>query len=211
MWFGAWDLFIAMPHFPASLQNLINEFTLLPGVGRKTAERYVFFLLKQPKRDLESLANAITTLHNNMFVCPDCGNFTEKNAKCGICSSPHRDHTTICVIEETHDLNIIESTHDYNGVYHVLGGTLNPIDGITEDKLSIQKLINRITAENITEVILALNPDMPGEATMLYLKKLLQQFPVKVTRLARGLPMGSDLEYADEVTVSNALRGRKEI
>jgi recombination protein RecR len=200
-----------MLNFPQTIQNLIEEFTKLSGVGRKTAERYVFYLLKQHKDQLESFAQSLTQLQNSIFLCPECANFSESSGLCPICTSTNRDKATICIVEESHDLNVIESTNEYNGLYHVLGGTLNPIDGITEEKLNVKKLVERIANNGIQEAIIALNPDMPGEATTIFLRKLLQPYKIKITRLARGLPMGSDLEYADEVTVSNALKGRKEI
>jgi len=213
-----------MSNFPPSLQNLIDSFSHLPGVGPKTALRFVFYLLKQPKIDVEKFAAALGTLKNQIAVCQVCQNFSEKNP-CSICGDSRRDHGTICVVAEHQDLPVIENTGDFHGTYHVLGGVLDPLHGVTPDQLKIKELVARIKksspganpplAENgaIKEIILALNPDLEGETTMLYLMKLIKSFnkQIKITRLARGLPMGSDLEYADEVTVSDALKGRKEI
>lgn len=200
-----------MSRFPLPIQNLINEFAKLPGIGRKTAERFVFYLMRQPKIEIESLQHAIANLQQNIHQCLQCGNLSEKENLCPICSNANRDAKILCVVEQIHDLNVIEETHEYHGLYHVLGGVINPIEGITEDQLNVKKLLERIKKNGIKEVILAFNPDMQGEATIIYLKNLLSRYPITTTRLARGLPMGSDIEYADEVTLSNALKGRKEI
>jgi len=213
-----------MSKFPPSLQNLIDHFSRLPGVGPKTALRFVFYLLKQPKEEVAKFAAAIGVMENQIATCNVCQNFSEKNP-CPICADSRRDHGTICVVAEHQDLPVIENTNEYHGTYHVLGGVLDPLHGVTPDQLKIKELVARLKnsppkadpplAENgaIKELILALNPDLEGETTMLYLTKLVKSFgkPIKITRLARGLPMGSDLEYADEVTVSDALKGRKEI
>ncbi len=199
-----------MARFPSQLNNLIEDFAKLPGIGRKTAERFVFYLIKQPKSEITSFIQSLTELQNNTHTCSQCHNLTEQEGLCPICRNSSRDQKQICVVEEIHDLNVLEETNEYHGVYHVLGGTINPIDGVTEQHLNVRKLIERIQQNNITEVILALNPDMQGEATMLYLKKLLLPTNVKITRLAKGLPMGSDIEYADEVTLANAIKGRRE-
>ena len=186
----------------------------MPGVGPKTALRFVFYLLKQPKEEVAKFAAALGAVGNDISTCQICQNFSEKNP-CPICADPRRDHGTICVIAGHQDLPVIENTGDHHGTYHVLGGVLDPLHGVTPDQLKIKELVARIKNGNgaIKEIILALNPDLEGETTMLYLTKLIKSFgkPIKITRLARGLPMGSDLEYADEVTVSDALKGRKEI
>lgn len=200
-----------MSSFPRAIQNLINEFSKLPGIGRKTAERFVFFLMKKPKSDIEQLRQALLDLQNNLHQCYECGNLSEKENLCPICSNQNRDHQILCVVEQIHDLNVIEETREYHGLYHVLGGVINPIEGITEDQLNIKKLLGRIETNGIKEIILAFNPDMQGEATIIFLKKLLSKYNLKITRLARGLPMGSDIEYADEVTLASALKGRREI
>jgi len=203
-----------MSKFPPALQNLIDYFSRLPGVGPKTALRFVFYLLKQPKEEVAKFAATIGAVKNQIATCQVCQNFSEKNP-CPICADSRRDHSIICVVAEHQDLPVIENTNEYRGTYHVLGGVLDPLHGITPDQLKIKELVARIQNSNgkIIEIILALNPDLEGETTMLYLMKLIKSFgkPIKITRLARGLPMGSDLEYADEVTVSDALKGRKEI
>lgn len=203
-----------MPTIPEPLKNLVDHFSRLPGVGPKTALRFVFYLLKQPKNEVEKFAAILGAIKNQMATCGICQNFSEKNP-CAICGDSRRDHGTICVVAEHQDLPVIENTGVHNGTYHVLGGVLDPLHGITPDQLKIKALVGRIQNANgkIKEIILALNPDLEGETTMLYLTKLIKSFGknIKITRLARGLPMGSDLEYADEVTVSDALKGRKEI
>jgi recombination protein RecR len=203
-----------MSKFPPVLQNLIDCFSRLPGVGPKTALRFVFYLLKQPKEEAAKFSAALGALKNAVSTCNVCQNFSEKNP-CPICADSRRDHSSVCVVAEHQDLPVIENTNDFHGTYHVLGGVLDPLHGITPDQLKIRELVERIKNSNsaIKEIILALNPDLEGETTMLYLTKLIKSFgkPIKITRLARGLPMGSDIEYADEVTVSDALKGRKEI
>lgn len=200
-----------MAKFPYVIENLINQFSQLPGVGRKTAERYVFYLLKQPKIVMKKLSQDLDALQANINFCHQCGNFSENSSLCNICSDTKRDQNSLCVVEEIHDLNVIESTNQFNGLYHVLGGTINPMEGITGEKLNVKTLLQRVKNNNVKEMIFAFNPDMTGEATIIYLKKLLQPYKIKTTRLARGLPMGSDLEYADEVTLSSALNNRKEL
>ena len=203
-----------MSKFPPALQNLIDHFSRLPGVGPKTALRFVFYLLKQPKEEVTKFAAALGVIKDNIATCQVCQNFSEKNP-CPICADSRRDHSSICVVAEHQDLPVIENTGEHHGTYHVLGGVLDPLHGVTPDQLKIKELVARIQNANgkIREIILALNPDLEGETTMLYLTKLIKSFgkSIKITRLARGLPMGSDLEYADEVTVSDALKGRKEI
>lgn len=203
-----------MSNFPSPIQNLIDHFSRLPGVGPKTALRFVFYLLKQPKEEVEKFATALGVIKSSISTCSICQNFSEKDP-CPICSNPKRDQSTICIVAEHQDLPVIENTGEYHGTYHVLGGVLDTLHGITPEQLKIKELINRIKISDgkIREIILALNPDLEGETTMLYLTKLIKSFnkSIKVTRLARGLPMGSDLEYADEITVSDALKGRKEI
>lgn len=203
-----------MSNFPPLIKNLVDHFSRLPGVGPKTALRFVFYLLKQPKADVEKFSAALGVLKNQIAVCQICQNFSERNP-CSICADSRRDHGIICVVAEHQDLPVIENTGEHQGTYHVLGGVLDPLHGVTPDQLKIKELVTRIQNSNgkIKEIILALNPDLEGETTMLYLTKLIKSFgkQIKITRLARGLPMGSDLEYADEVTVSDALKGRKEI
>lgn len=197
--------------FPNAIQNLINQFSKLPGIGPKTAERFVFYLLKRPREEVAGFISALRTINEQVIrQCPTCQNFMESNY-CPICSNPRRDQTVICVVAEPQNVMIIEKTGDFNGLYHILGGVLNPSEGTTPDQLKIKELIERLKKNNIKEIILALNPDIPGESTSLFLANLLKHHQIKITRLARGLPMGSELEYADEVTLSNALRGRREM
>jgi recombination protein RecR len=199
-----------MSNFPAPIQNLIENFNRLPGIGRKTAERLVFHLLKTRADERKSFADNLTLLQNVKF-CVVCRNFTQADERCAVCRDPKRDRTQICVVEDQHDLNVLEETREYHGLYHVLGGVLNPLEDQTEKDLNIQKLEERIAAGGVAEIILALNPDIHGEATSIFLKKKLQPRNIKITRLARGLPMGADLEYADEITLANALKGRREL
>lgn len=198
-----------MRKFPEPITNLVAAFSRLPGVGPKTALRYVYYMLKQPKADLHVMARALLELGDKIQTCPTCFTYTER-ALCEQCTDIRRDQTILCVVEEPRDISTIESTNVYNGRYHVLGGTLNPIEGITPEALRIRELVQRIQAGEISEVILALSPTTQGETTILYLTKLLSPH-VPVTRLARGLPMGATLEFADEVTLGDALKGRKKM
>jgi len=200
-----------MPRYPAKIENLINAFCLLPGIGRKTAERFVYFLIKQPTNVIASFAKDLAELHDHRFFCPDCYNFSESEGLCSICSNSTRDRSTICVVEDVQDLLSIENTGIYRGLYHVLGGKIDPIENVFAENLTISKLKERLEKEKAQELILAISPDIQGEATILYLKKLFQNLNIKITLLARGLPMGSDIEYTDEVTLSNALKGRQEL
>jgi recombination protein RecR len=196
-----------MSLYPKNIQNLIEEFSLFPSIGPKTAERFVIYLLKKSPQDLENLANLIKSL-KNLKKCKICNSFSE-NEICQICSDPNRDQNTICVVAEQKDLIAIENTHEYKGLYHILEGVLNPIQNITPEKLKIKELLKKIDGGKIKEVILALNPDLDGETTSLYLIDLLKKYPLKITRLARGLPIGGSLEYIDEITLSNALKRRE--
>jgi len=197
-----------MPRYPRTIENLITSFCQLPGVGRKTAERYVFFLLKQDSESLHSFSQNLFNLRNSNFLCPDCFNFSESGNQCDICANPKRDHSIICVVEEIQDLSVIEGTGEYNGVYHVLHGKLDPIEGMTPEKLRIKDLEKRLFTSQVAEIILALNPDIQGEGTIMYLKNILKDYPIKLSVLARGLAVGSEIEYADDATIANALRGR---
>jgi len=196
--------------YPQSIQNLIDIFSRLPTVGPKTAERYVFYLLKQNSEELQKFAQSIAELKEKIKICEKCFAISETNP-CGICSNSNRDKATICVVSNTRDMISIESTKNYNGVYHVLGGVLNAIEGIKPEELNIKKLLERMQKENIKEIILGLNPTLEGETTSMYLAKTLKLHNIKITRLAKGLPMGSDLEYADEITLTNALKYRNEL
>lgn len=197
---------------PPSIQRLIDHFRALPGVGPKTAARFVMHLLKKSEDEIRAFGHALVDLKQSTRTCGFCCNFTLQNP-CSICSDTRRDSSVICVVSKPQDLLIIENTGEYHGLYHVLHGALNPIEGITPDQLKIKELLARIENRKgqIKEVILALNPDMEGESTAIYLAKLLQKDAPKITRLARGLPMGGDLEYADEITLTAALKGRREV
>jgi len=194
--------------FPENIQNLIEQFSRLPGVGPKTAERYVFHLLKEHKQSSFSLAAAITNLANSITHCATCHMISETNP-CLLCADPRRDSSSLCVVTETHDVNVVENTNLYKGYYHILNGVLDPLHGVTPDKLTFDSLLAKIQKNpNLKEIILALNPDMEGETTMSYLKKILEPMNIRVTRLAQGLPTGADLEYADAHTLSQALKFR---
>lgn len=189
-----------------ALQQLIEEFSRLPGIGRKTAQRLALYLLKQPREDIVRMARTLVNMKDRIRYCSICWNITETDP-CAICASPKRDGNTICVVEEPNDVIAVEKTNDFKGLYHVLGGALSPLDGVGPEDLKVKELLERITG-SVAEVILALNPNVEGEATTIYLTKLLKPLGVKVTRIARGLPVGGDLEFADEATLSRALEGR---
>ena len=195
---------------PSSIQRLIDQLDKLPGIGPKTAQRLTFWLLKRPQEDLEEFATSLKEAKKDLIVCTKCQSITESNP-CPICTDTGRDHTIICVVAESHDLNTFERLKEYTGLYHVLGGVINHLEGIGSEHLTIDILEKRIKDNNVKEIILGLNPDMEGESTAIYLQKLLQPLNIKITRLARGLPSGSDIEYADEITLSSALKNRKEL
>ncbi len=195
-----------MLHTSDSLQQLIDEFSRLPGIGRKSAQRLALFILKLPRDDVIGMANALLNLKEKMKYCSSCWNFTETDP-CEVCSNPRRDPHLICVVEEPSDVLALEKTNDYRGLYHVLGGALSPLDGIGPEDLKVKELLSRIKPDT-EEIILALNPNIEGEATVIYLTRLLKPLGVKVTRLARGIPIGGDLEFTDEATLSRALEGR---
>lgn len=195
---------------PHALARLIQEFTKLPGIGPKTAERLVYHLLKQPKENLSLFAESLNQAKAEVVVCGLCYRFSDQNP-CPICTDKKREHNLICVVAESQNIPVIEKTGAFNGLYHVLGGLISPLEGTTPDKLRINELEARLKANGVKEVILALNPDVDGETTSLYLSQLIKPQGIKVTKLARGLPMGADLEYADEVTLESALIGRREL
>lgn len=200
-----------MAQYPTSIKNLIDQFSRLPGIGPKTAERLVFYLLRQPKEQLEEFGGSLEKIKGKIKTCSKCQNFAESDP-CDICSNSKRSSQVICIVAKPQDVYSLEKIGEYEGVYHVLGGLIDPLEGRTPDKLNIKQLIERLKKDGALEIILALNSDMPGETTILYLTKLLKQFKnIKITRLAQGLPTGSDLEYADEVTLGKALIGRREI
>jgi len=189
-----------------SVEHLAEQFSQLPGIGRKTAHRLALYILKMSRDEVVTLAKALVNVKDKVRYCSICSNITETDP-CGICSNSKRDRSSICVVEEPNDVLAIEKTHGFKGLYHVLGGALSPLDGIGPDDLRVKELLQRMDA-SVEEIILALNPNVEGEATTLYLSKLLKPLSVKVTRIARGLPVGSDLEFADEATLSRALEGR---
>ena len=188
----------------------IEELSKLPGIGKKTAQRLAIFLLKMNDDRLDNLLNSLKDLKTKLFFCSRCFNLSEERY-CEICKSVKRDTSIICVVEEVSDVIAIEKTNEFDGLYHVLGGVLSPLSGITPDSLKIKELLKRFETENIEEVILALNPDTEGEATSLYLAKLIKPLSIKVTRIARGLPIGGDLEFADEATIGRAMINRLSI
>jgi len=200
-----------MQYSSALLEAVITELTRLPGLGRKSAQRIAFHLLRSPEGDAKRLAQAIVDLKARVEDCRICGNVTETQP-CAICADSRRDNTVLCVVEQPMDVLAIERTGEFRGSYHVLKGALSPIDGIGPEQLKLRELIDRVKAGGIAEVIVATNPTAQGEATALYIARLLQGMPgVRVTRIARGVPMGSDLEFSDQVTLARALSGRKEI
>lgn len=195
-----------MKYSSEAVERAIHELSKLPGVGRKSAQRHVFYLLKKSDDEVKALAHALTELKDKVGHCSICFNITEKDP-CYICTSESRDKSIICLVEEANDVIALERTAEFKGLYHVLGGVLSPLDGIGPDDLRIKELLGRITIDT-REIIIATNPNTEGEATALYLSKLIKPLGPKITRIARGIPVGADLEYADEVTLSRALEGR---
>ncbi|HEX6435551.1 MAG TPA: recombination mediator RecR [Candidatus Binatia bacterium] len=206
-----------MSTYPAPLARLVQELSKLPGIGEKTAARLAFHMLKGKKDDVFNLADSIGKLRKEMGLCRICFGFSEvdpqsgETSVCMICRNPERDQRSICVVEEPSDLIAVERSQEFRGLYHVLHGTISPLDGIGPDALRIKELLGRIKSEVVQEIIVATNPTMDGEATALYLSKVIKPLGVAVTRIARGLPMGGDLEYTDAVTLGKALEGRREI
>jgi recombination protein RecR len=198
-----------MKSWAPSLEDLIEELTRLPGIGRKTAQRIAFHLLRRPSAESHRLAEAINRAKESIRTCSLCYGFTEQDP-CPICADADRDPSVICVVEEPSDVLALERAGSYQGLYHVLGGRLSPLDGVTPDSLRMKELTDRVKDGSTTEVIVATNPNAEGEATALYIAKLLKPLGVRLTRIARGLPVGSDLDFADEVTLSRALEGRRE-
>lgn len=192
------------------LAQLIDQFQKLPGIGPKSAQRMAFFMLKMPLSEVEKFATTLVEAKKQIKYCHICFNMSSQ-APCEICSSHKRTKDTICVVAETKDLTAIEKTHEFKGMYHVLQGLISPIDGITPEDLRIKELLQRVADDEVKEVIFAINPSVEGDATTLYLSKLLKPFGVKLTRIAFGLPMGSELEYVDELTLARAMEGRREI
>ncbi|MDD6214414.1 MAG: recombination mediator RecR [Firmicutes bacterium] len=193
------------------IETLIEQFAQLPGIGRKSAERIAFYLLDSMSKDeVEHMSKVISYAKNSVLFCEECQNLTDISP-CPICSSPKRDKSVICVVEEPKDVSAIEKTGQYNGLYHVLHGVISPIDNVSPDDIRIKELLRRLSDETVREVIMATNPTVNGTATAVYIKRLLKPMGIKVTRIAHGIPIGSDLEYADEVTLSKALEGRTEM
>ncbi len=200
-----------MRKFPAPIHNLVAAFSTLPGVGPKTALRYVFALLRQSKSDVEYFSRSLLSLTRDITVCTLCKTYSE-SALCEICRDSRRSTEAICVVAEPRDISTIEATGVYHGRYFVLGGSLNPVEGVTPDVLNIRELMERLEAEPVLqEVILAFSPNVHGETTMLYMSKLIKRLNRKTTRLARGLPLGADLEFADEITLGESMSGRREL
>jgi len=199
-----------MEYFSPALAKLIDQFERLPGIGRKTAQRLAFYMLSQPEARCLEFADALTQAKRTIHYCVDCQNLTSEE-RCPICSSLTRDRATICVVEDPRDLVALERTGEYKGTYHVLHGAISPMDGVGPEDLKIKELLHRLNQNEIKEVIMATNPDVEGEATAMYLSRLIKPMGVKVTRLAYGIPVGAELEYADESTLARAMEGRCEL
>ena len=194
----------------SAIDELITELARLPGIGRKTAQRLTFHLLQQPPEIVGQLAAALVAVAARVRPCRECGNLTE-DQPCAICADPRRDGTVLCVVEDASAVTLVDRATDFKGRYHVLGGRLSPLDGVGPDALRLDRLVNRVREGAVQEVILATNPSMEGEVTATYIQQLLAEHPVRVTRLARGLPMGGDLEYVDGVTLAHALVARQDV
>jgi recombination protein RecR len=196
--------------FPPVLENLIRHLHQLPGIGKKTAQRLAVFILKAPEDTARGLSSAIIHVLDEIHFCRTCFNISEKEF-CQICENPRRDKSTICVVEDIVDIFAIEKSHEYNGLYHVLGGVISPLGGVSPEDLRITELIERVAKPEVSEVILALNPSTEGEATMIYLSKILSEQGKKMTRIASGIPLGSHLEFIDDATIGRAILSRREI
>ena len=199
-----------MQYFPTALQELADQFARLPGIGGKTAQRLAFHVLELDDSDAKAFAEAILAAKKTVHTCPVCQNLTDREV-CPICDNEMRDASTICVVAEPRDVIAMERSREFNGLYHVLHGVISPLNHVTQDDIRIKELLKRVSEGEVREVIMATNPDTEGEATAMYISRLLRPMEVKVTRLAYGVPVGSQLEYADEVTLSRALEGRQEI
>jgi recombination protein RecR len=199
-----------MPDFAAPLQRLIDEFRRLPGIGQKSAQRLAFHVLRRPREEAARLAEALLDVKDNLGICTECNNISDAEL-CPYCRDPHRDRSQICVVEEPHNILPIETTRSFRGLYHVLSGSISPLRGIGPEQLKIKGLLERIGKNEMNEIILATNPTVEGEATAVYLSRLLKPLGMKVTRIAMGIPVGSDLEFSDEVTISKSLENRREM
>lgn len=202
--------FSDMDYYVSPLQNLIDEFRKLPGIGSKTAQRLAYHVLNLPREKAEKFANAIVEAKQKICYCKTCQNLSDAE-ECSICANPGRDHGAICVTENPRDVMQMERTNEFKGVYHVLHGAISPMDGIGPDEIRIKELMSRVAAGGVREVIMATNPNLEGETTAMYISKLIKPFGVKVTRIAHGVPVGGELEYADEITLTRALQGRIEL
>ncbi|MST62980.1 recombination protein RecR [Peptostreptococcus anaerobius] len=199
-----------MENYSEPIDRLINELSKLPGVGRKTAQRLAFHIINMDSNDINALAKALVDVKNEIKYCKICCNIADSEI-CSICSNDHRDSSMICVVEDPRDVAAMERTKDYNGKYHVLNGVISPMDGVGPEMLKIKELISRLGTGEVKEIIMATNPTIEGEATAMYISRLVKPMGIKVTRIAHGLPVGGDLEYADDVTISKAMEGRREI
>ena len=199
-----------MQYFPAALQDLTDQFARLPGIGGKTAQRLAFYVLGLPEEDAEDFANAILEAKKSVHTCPKCQNLTDREI-CSICDDPMREQSLICVVAEPKEVIAMERSREFNGVYHVLHGVISPLNHVTQDDIKVRELLQRVASTDVREAIMATNPDTEGEATAMYISRLLRPMEVRVSRLAYGLSVGSQLEYADEVTLSRALEGRQDI
>lgn len=196
--------------YPEPIAKLIDSFSRLPGVGPKTAARLAFHVLRMKEEDVVNFAKALVSVKRNLLYCSVCCNITDTDP-CRVCSDKNRDHSVICVVQEAKDLVAMERTKEYHGMYHVLQGAISPMEGVGPDDIRVAELLRRLADDEVQEMILATNPNIEGEATAMYLTRLVKPFQIKVTRIAHGLPVGGDLEYADEVTLSKALEGRREM
>ena len=200
-----------MDYFPAALENLVEQFAKLPGVGRKSAQRLAFYILDQPEQTAQDFAAALLDAKKSIGCCPVCQNLTDGDGRCAICASSKRDHSVVCVVADPKDVVAMERSREYQGVYHVLHGVISPMSHVGPDDLEIKSLVERVAQGGVGEVIMATNPDTEGEATAMYLARLLKPFQVRVTRLAYGIPVGGHLEFADDATLMRALAGRQEL
>ncbi len=196
--------------YSPSIEKLIESFEKLPSIGHKTAQRLAFYMLDQSKEEIKEFTDSIINAKNNLKFCSKCFNISDTDP-CNVCSNPKRDESVICVVEDVRDVLAMERTHEFNGLYHVLHGSISPMNGIGPEDIKIKELLSRLGDGKVKEIILATNPRVEGEATSIYISKLVKPLGIKVTRIARGIPIGGDLEYTDEVTLAKALEGRSEI
>lgn len=197
-------------HYTSHIDRLIEEFAKLPGIGKKTAQRLAFYMINQPEMKVRSMAEALIAAKENIAYCEICCNIADKSP-CNICSSPNRDTSIVMVVEDPQDVAVLERTKEFSGKYHVLHGTISPMDSIGPELLRIKELVQRLSDPEIKEVILATNPTINGEATAMYIARLIKPFGIKVTRIAHGLPVGANIEFADDITIGKALEGRREV